>query len=99
MKPKVNLEKQLTEIKQLLQAQTIQNDEHLNIDEACIFTGFKKSYLYKLTHFKEIPYFKPNNKKIYFSKNDLREWIFRNKHKSNSEIKAESETIIKGMRA
>jgi len=99
MKQSKNLEKELAEIKQLLTVQSYQNDEPLSIDEACKFTGFKKSYLYKLTCQKDIPYFKPNGKLIYFSKADLQKWIFRNKHKSRQEIQAESETLMQGMRA
>ena len=99
MKQQKNLEKELAEIKQLLTVQSLQNDEPLSIDEACKYTGFKKSYLYQLTHLKKIPFFKPNGKMIYFSKNDLRQWIFQNRHKSRQEIKSESETIMQGMRA
>ncbi len=88
MKIQKNLEKELTEIKNLLTSQTIQNDEPLTIEQACIFTGFKKSYLYKLTHFKQINYFKPNNKKIYFLKSDLRDWILRNKQVSIPELES-----------
>lgn len=94
---KNNLEKEIKEIKELLQLQSVQSDEHLGLEGACKFTGFKPSYLYKLTCLKQIPYYKPNNKKIYFSKNELREWIFRNKHRSNSEIKEQADTILQGL--
>lgn len=89
------LEKELAEIKGLLAGQALQNDEPLTMDEACLYTGFKKSYLYKLTCFNEIPYFKPNGKKIYFSKKELKEWIFRKRRKSNAEIKEASDKYFK----
>ena len=92
MKEQQNLEREIKEVKQLL---TLQADVPLGIDEACKFTGFKKSYLYKLTHKKQIPHFKPNNKKIIFSKNELREWLFRNKQTSRQEIESEAEEILK----
>lgn len=97
MKQSKNLEKELQEIKQILTAQTLQNDEHLDFSQAVEFTGFKKSYLYKLTCLKKISYFKPNGKKIYFSKKDLREWIFRNRHKSGQEIQDDSEKLLQGL--
>ena len=99
MKIQKNLEKEIQEIKELLTVQSLQNDEPLSIDEACKFTGFKKSYIYKLTCLKQISFYKPNGKKIYFSKSDLQKWIFRNKHKSNSEIKEQANALLQGMRA
>lgn len=99
MKPQRNIEKEIAEIKELLTVQKNLNDEPLDIEQACIFTGFKKSYLYKLTHFKQINYFKPNNKKIYFLKSDLRDWILRNKQVSIPEIETIALKSIKGMRA
>lgn len=86
-----NFQSELREIKKLLSVQT---DEPLSIDEASKFTGLKKSYVYKLCSLKEIPFYKPNGKKIYFSKNELMQWIFRNKHKSRGEIEAEAESYL-----
>jgi len=91
MKTQKELQKELTEIKELL---TVQNDEPLNIEGACQLTGLKKSYIYKLTCLKDIPFYKPNNKKIYFSRNELMKWIFRNRHKTNSEINEQAESYI-----
>lgn len=91
MKLQSNIEKELQELKQLL---TIQNDEPLTIDEACKYTGYKKSYLYKLTCLKLIPFYKPNDKKIFFSKNELRYWIFRNRQDSTHEIDGQAETYL-----
>ena len=98
MKSEKKLEKQIQEIKELLAVQSLQNDEPLSIDEACKFTGFKKSYLYKLTHLKQINYFKPNKKKIYFLKSDLRNWILRNKQVSIPELESMALSNLKGMR-
>jgi len=57
--------------------------DFLNLNEACQFLDYSKSYLYKLTHLKKIPHYKPNGKKLYFKKNDLKNWITRNKVKTN----------------
>ena len=99
MKPQRNIEKELTEIKELLTVQKNLNDEPLDIEQACQFTGFKKSYLYKLTHFKQINYFKPNKKKIYFLKSDLRDWILRNKQVSIPELESLALGNLKSVRA
>ena len=46
--------------------------EVLNLEEAAMFLGISKSSLYKMTHNQVIPYFKPNNKMVYFEKSELR---------------------------
>lgn len=86
-----DLTKDIQEIKQLL---TGQQDEPLNIDEACKLLNFKKSYIYKLTCLKKIPYYSPNDRKLYFSKRELLNWIFSKKHKTLDEIQAEKESKI-----
>jgi excisionase family DNA binding protein len=92
MKIKTNLEQELAVIKQLL---TVQTDEPLNIDEACKYLNNSKSYLYKLTCRKEIPYYKPNGKKIYFKKSELDKWLFRNKVNTNEQLDRGAEAFIK----
>lgn len=99
MKANKNLVSELAEIKNLLASQTMQNDDPVNLDQACNFLGIKKSYLYQLTHKKQIPFYKPNGKMIFFSKNDLRKWLFRNRHKSLQEIQKDSENLMQGLGA
>jgi len=41
-----------------MQVQQIQKAA-MTIDEAAVFTGFTKNYLYKLVHQKRIPFYKP----------------------------------------
>ena len=54
------------------------DDKPLTFKEACTYLGYAPSYLYKLTYRKVIPHYKPTGKMIFFSKNELDEWIFRN---------------------
>ncbi len=60
----------------------MQHDENINnyaetsfitIDQAAQFLGLKKDYLYRLTHLKEIPYYK-YGRFVRFKLEDLREW-------------------------
>lgn len=46
--------------------------------EACTYLGISKSLLYKLTGSKEVPYYKPRGKMLYFVKEELDEWLKRN---------------------
>ena len=43
----------------------------LDFTEASEYLGLSKSFLYKLSHFRKIPFYKPNGKKIYFSKSNI----------------------------
>lgn len=70
------------------------NIQFMNIDEAAKYLSFKKSYLYHLTCFNKIPYYKPG-KKIYFNKVDLDNWILSHRHKSNEEIQKEADEYIR----
>lgn len=47
--------------------------------EAAEFLGIKLTYLYKLTHMKQIPYYKrPTGHGLYFDKAELEKWVFSN---------------------
>lgn len=53
--------------------------ELLSLKEAAEFLGITKSTLYKKTHRKEIPFYKPTGKLIYFLRQDLLNWALRNR--------------------
>lgn len=52
-----------------------ENKQVLNTDEAAIFLGVSKSSLYKMTHAQTIPFYKPNNKLLYFERSELMKWL------------------------
>lgn len=62
----------------------------LNVEELSDYTGFKKSYIYKLVHNNLIPYSKPNNKVLFFDRNKIDEWLLSNSSRSLAEIKTQS---------
>ena len=66
------------------------NKEIFNFNDACQFLDYSKSYLYKLTHSRQIPHYKPNGKKLYFKRSDLEAWLLRNRVKTASEIEQEA---------
>ena len=51
----------------------------LNLREAVKFTGYSKSHLYKLTHYRKIDHYKPNGKNIFFKKSDLENFLLQGK--------------------
>ena len=70
------------------------DNEIFNFSEACKYLDYSKSYLYKLTHSRQIPHYKPNGKKLYFKKTDLEEWLLRNRVKTDVELQQQAEEIL-----
>ncbi len=68
----------------------------LTSKEACEFLGVKLSYLYKLTHRKQISYYKPNNKKIFFKEADLVAWVTSIRISTNDEIEERASNLLMG---
>ena len=76
------IEERLTRIESLL----LSNKKVLTFDEVVAYTGFKPSYLYKLTSTFSIPHSKPGGGKLFFDKNEIDEWLLANKCKTRAEI-------------
>lgn len=63
----------------------------LNLDEAAMYTGFKKGFIYRLTSEKRIPHYKKGGK-LLFRKDELEAWLTENKILSGAEINSRAET-------
>jgi excisionase family DNA binding protein len=77
----------LTTLEELLKKK---DDKPLTFKEACSYLGYAPSYLYKLTYRNVIPHYKPTGKMIFFSKNELDQWIYKSNVKlriENAELK------------
>ena len=80
------LQKELEQIKTLL----LSKKNVLNINELADYTGYSKSYIYKLTSRYAIPYFKPSGKSVFFDRMEIDVWLLKNKH---SQIKEDGGLI------
>jgi excisionase family DNA binding protein len=69
-------------------------NEFLTLEEAAKFLSISNSSLYKKTSNKEIPYYVPGGKKIYFKKADLENWILKSKVESIEEIETSTENYL-----
>ena len=81
-------------IERLLQEQAILKKEVLNLPEASIYLDLSPSYIYKLTCKNEIPFFKPNGKKLYFNRLELNEWLLQNKSESVDSIESKAANYL-----
>ena len=83
-----------TQLKRIEEILNYQNAEPMNFECACKHLSISKSYLYKLTCKNQIPFYKPNGKKIYFEKAELNKWLLKNRIKPESEIDEEADNFI-----
>ena len=74
------------------------NKEILNFNDACKYLDLSKSYMYKLTHLRKIPHFKPNFKKLYFKKTDLESYLLRNRVQTDIELQQQAEEKLNQLR-
>ena len=51
----------------------------LTVEEAAMFLGLSKSFVYKMTHEGSLPFYKPNGKVCYFEKAALLDWMLSTK--------------------
>lgn len=68
----------------------LSNKKVLNIEEASEYTGYKPSYLYKLSSAKKIPHSKPNGGLIFFNKEKLDNWLLRKEIKLSSDFESQA---------
>lgn len=66
----------------------------LNVDDLINYSGYSRSYIYKLVHRNAIPYYKPGGKNLFFKREEINEWLLQNKSKSESEIEEEAYDYI-----
>lgn len=60
----------------------------LTTEEAALYTGYSVSYIYKLTSAKQIPHFKPTGKACFFNREELEDWMQRNRIATVEELDA-----------
>lgn len=69
----------------------------LTINEACAFTGYKKSTIYGLVSRREIPHSK-KGKNLYFSRRELDEYMREGKRKTRTEIAIDADRRLSSIR-
>jgi excisionase family DNA binding protein len=76
----------LTEIANRLDEQNLLKKSVINFNDACKYLDASPSHLYKLTSSRQIPHFCPQGKKLYFKREELDNWLQRNRQSTNEEI-------------
>ena len=84
----------LSEIASKLDEQNILQKTVLNLSEAAKYLDISESHLYKLTSTRQIPHFCPQGKKLYFRREELDQWLQRNRQSSTDEIDREATNYL-----
>ena len=72
----------------------ITTNKVLTFQEGCTYLGYKKSYVYKLTSSRILPFSKPNGKTIFFEREKLEQWMLSNASSSQVERQIKAATYV-----
>lgn len=56
------------------------------LEDFCTYTGYSKSWAYKLTSGRKLPYFQPEGKAIFFRREDVEAFLLRNPIRSRKQL-------------
>ncbi|MBR5959291.1 MAG: helix-turn-helix domain-containing protein [Salinivirgaceae bacterium] len=88
------IKEMLAAIINLLSQQNVNGKDILSVEEAARLLNLSKAHVYRLTQTRELPYFCPSGKKYYFRREDLTNYLTRNRTASMSELEAQANAII-----
>jgi len=89
-KKEITVDERLDNIERLLRL----NKPVFNLREAALFCGLEESYMYKLTHLREIPHYVPRGKLLCFSREELIPWLLQNKIKTAHQLELEANNYL-----
>lgn len=73
---------------------TVIKNRAMRIQDVIEFTGYSRSYLYKLIRQGKISAYKPNNGRMYFKKEELETFLYRTKKYANYELEAKADSLL-----
>lgn len=83
-------------INQILAYSLLAAKNVLTLEDVALLTGLSKSYLYKLTCAKQIPYYRPNGKQIYFDRGEVEAWMKQNRVNTRQEAEQQAAMYVAG---
>jgi predicted DNA-binding transcriptional regulator AlpA len=60
-------------------------------------TGFSRSYIYKLVHWRKLPCHKPTNGQLFFYESEILDFLSRGKQSADYEIEEKARAIMSGI--
>jgi predicted DNA-binding transcriptional regulator AlpA len=59
-------------------------------------SGYSRSYIYKLVHWKKIPCHKPSNGRLFFLESEIIDFLTRNRQSADYEVSEKADAILNG---
>lgn len=90
----IDLNERLDSIESLIWEKTLLHKEMLTLGEASAYLNLSRSFMYRLTSQRRIPHYCPNGKKLFFKRQELDQWLQRNRKGSREEMESESSKYL-----
>jgi DNA binding domain, excisionase family len=68
-------------------------NNRLTFEQGCDYTGYRPSYMYRLTAARKIPHYK-RGRKIYFLASELEAWLLANPVKTSEQLNTAASTYV-----
>jgi predicted DNA-binding transcriptional regulator AlpA len=68
----------------------------IRINEVMELSGYSRSYIYKLVHWKKLPCHRPTNGRLFFLKSEILDFLVRNRQAPNYEVEERADAILNG---
>jgi len=88
-----NLEKIAEQLNRVERNTLLAAKNVLTFDDVVLLTGMSKSHLYKLTSTRQIPFYKPNGKNVFFDRSEVENWLRQNR--ATTEQEAQSMAVVR----
>ncbi|MBW8522156.1 helix-turn-helix domain-containing protein [Chryseobacterium chendengshani] len=82
----------MTDITDMINLEFLRNI--MTVKQLSLYTGLSEKHIYKLIFNRKIPHYKPGGKVIYFKKEDVDDYLFKNRISSNDEIETEASKFL-----
>ena len=69
----------------------------IRLNKVMEITGFSRSYIYKLVHWKKIPHYKPTGGSLYFRESEIIDFLSRNRQSADYEVAEQADAVLNGM--
>ncbi len=66
----------------------------LTVEQVCSILNYTKSYVYQLTHRREIPFYKPRGGKLLFDPDELKAWVAAGKVSTVGELQDRADALL-----
>ena len=66
----------------------------LTISDVAMLTGLSVSYRYKMTSAKQLPFYRPNGKCIFFNREEIEDWMLQNRANTIDEAEQQASKYL-----